>query len=296
MREPGESPGLPGAGRRRDGLAVEPALEQVKYWDAGGAAAGVVDSDDVIGVVGDASAPFPLASVTKLLTALAVLVAVEERTLDLDQPAGPRGATVRHLLAHASGLPLDGQDPVAAPGTSRIYSNTGFEVLATELARHAGMTFPDYLSGGVLHPLGLGGTVLVGGAAWGASGPLADLLALGRELLSPTLISAETLAEATSVAFPHLAGILPGFGRQDPNDWGLGFEVRDHKRPHWTGAGNSPRTFGHFGRSGAFLWVDPVARLACASVAGREFGPWAVRAWPRLSDAVLREFGPAASA
>ena len=275
---------------------MEPALEQVKYWDAGGAAAGVVDSDDVIGVVGDASAPFPLASVTKLLTALAVLVAIEERTLDLDQPAGPRGATVRHLLAHASGLPLDGQDPVAAPGTSRIYSNTGFEVLATELARHAGMTFPDYLSGGVLHPLGLGGTVLVGGAAWGASGPLADLLALGRELLSPTLISAETLAEATSVAFPHLSGILPGFGRQDPNDWGLGFEVRDHKRPHWTGAGNSPRTFGHFGRSGAFLWVDPVARLACASVAGREFGPWAVRAWPRLSDAVLREFGPAASA
>ena len=119
-----------------------------------------------------------------------------------------------------------------------------------ELARHAGMTFPDYLSGGVLHPLGLGGTVLVGGAAWGASGPLADLLALGRELLSPTLISAETLAEATSVAFPHLAGILPGFGRQDPNDWGLGFELRDHKRPHWTGGGNSPRTFGHFGRSG----------------------------------------------
>ncbi len=272
------------------------ALDQVKQWDAPGAAAGVVVSDGVVGVAGDASAPFPLASVTKLLTALAVLIAVEERTLDLDQPAGPPGATVRHLLAHASGLPLDGRDPTAAPGTSRIYSNTGFEELAAVLARHAGMAFPDYLSGGVLQPLGLRGTVLTGGAAWGASGPLADLLTLGRELLSPTLISSETLALATSVAFPRLAGILPGFGRQDPNDWGLGFELRDHKRPHWTGASNSPRTFGHFGRSGAFLWVDPVARLACGSVAGREFGPWAVRAWPRLSDAVLREVGPPAPA
>jgi CubicO group peptidase (beta-lactamase class C family) len=271
---------------------VEPALEQVKEWDAAGAAAGVVVSDGVIGVIGDAGAPFPLASVTKLLTALAVLVAVEERTLDFDQPAGPPGSTVRHLLAHASGLPLDGQDPVAAAGTRRIYSNTGFEVLATVLAQHARMAFPDYLGGGVLQPLGLGGTVLVGGAASGASGPLADLLTLGRELLSPTLISPKTLAEATSVAFPNLAGILPGFGRQDPNDWGLGFEIRDHKWPHWTGAANSPRTFGHFGRSGAFLWVDPVARLACGSVAGREFGPWAAHAWPRLADAVLQEFGP----
>jgi CubicO group peptidase (beta-lactamase class C family) len=140
------------------------------------------------------------------------------------------------------------------------------------------------------------GTVLVGGAAWGASGPLADLLTLGRELLSPTLLSPDTLAAATSVAFPGLAGILPGFGRQDPNDWGLGFEIRDHKWPHWTGATNSPRTFGHFGRSGAFLWVDPVARLACGSAAGREFGPWAAHAWPRLADAVLQEFGPRAPA
>jgi CubicO group peptidase (beta-lactamase class C family) len=275
---------------------VEPALEQVKEWDAAGAAAGVVVPGGVIGVVGDADAPFPLASVTKLLTSLAVLVAVEEHTLDLDQAAGPPGSTVRHLLAHASGLPLDGQDPVVAPATRRIYSNAGFEVLATVLAQHAGMAFPDYLSGGVLQPLGMEGTVLVGGAAWGASGPLADLLTLGRELLSPTLLSPETLAAATSVAFPGLAGILPGFGRQDPNDWGLGFEIRDHKWPHWTGATNSPRTFGHFGRSGAFLWVDPVARLACGSVAGREFGPWAAHAWPRLADAVLQEFGPRAPA
>jgi CubicO group peptidase (beta-lactamase class C family) len=273
---------------------VEAALEQVRGWDAQGAAAGVVGPDGVVGVIGDAGAPFPLASVTKLLTAVAVLVAVEERTIGLDEPAGPPGSTVRHLLAHASGLPLDGRDPVAPPGTRRIYSNAGFEVLASMLADRAGMGFADYLTSGVLQPLGLAATALFGSPAWGASSPLSDLLILGRELLSPTLIPVHTLAVATAVAFPGLAGVLPGFGRQDPNDWGLGFELRDEKSPHWTGSLNSPRTFGHFGRSGAFLWVDPVAGLACGSVAGREFGPWAARAWPRLADAVLKEFaGPA---
>jgi CubicO group peptidase (beta-lactamase class C family) len=43
----------------------------------------------------------------------------------------------------------------------------------------------------------------------------------------------------------------------DPNDWGLGFELRDTKEPHWTGTRNSPRTYGHFGGSGSFLWLDP---------------------------------------
>ena len=116
--------------------------------------------------------------------------------------------------------------------------------------------------------------------------PLSDL---GRELLAPTLVAPETLAEATEVAFPGLAGVLPGFGRMDPNDWGLGFELRDEKRPHWTGERNSPRTFGHFGQSGSFLWVDPLAGVACACLSDRDFGDWAKEAWPRLSDAVLAE-------
>ena len=99
----------------------------------------------------------------------------------------------------------------------------------------------------------------------------------------------ETLAEATAVAFPGLIGVLPGFGRMDPNDWGLGVELRDEKRPHWTGERNSPRTFGHFGQSCSFLWVDPVAGVACASLCDRDFGNWAKDAWPRLSDAIIAE-------
>jgi len=140
--------------------------------------------------------------------------------------------------------------------------------------------------------VGLAATRLEGSPAWGAVGPLEDLLALGRELLAPRFVAEETIAEATAVAFPGLVGVLPGFGRQDPNDWGLGFEVRDRKSPHWTGTRSSPSTFGHFGRAGAFLWVDPDAGLACACLTDREFDDWAVGAWPALSDAVLDEFTP----
>ena len=109
------------------------------------------------------------------------------------------------------------------------------------------------------------------------------------ELLAPTVVTAETVAEATTVAFPDLVGVLPGFGRMEPNDWGLGFELRDGKRPHWTGSRNSPATFGHFGQSGSFLWVDPDPTVACVCLTDTRFGDWAKEVWPPFSDAVLAE-------
>jgi CubicO group peptidase (beta-lactamase class C family) len=266
------------------------ALRQVAEWPVGTAAVGVTRADAEAAATGDRDATFPWASVTKLLTTLASLVAAEEGVIELDEPAGPRGSTVRHLLAHASGLAPDGAMPIAEPGTRRIYSNAGFEVLASVVADHAEMPFADYLRHAVFVPLGLSAS-LDGSPAAGTNGTLDDLLALGRELLMPRLVAPETLAEATEVAFPGLAGVLPGFGRMDPNDWGLGFELRDDKRPHWTGERNSPRTFGHFGQSGSFLWVDPEAGLACGCLADRGFGDWAKEAWPRFSDAVLADFG-----
>jgi CubicO group peptidase (beta-lactamase class C family) len=89
------------------------------------------------------------------------------------------------------------------------------------------------------------------------------------------------------VAFPGLVGVLPGVGRYDPLDWGLGFELRDGKAPHWTGSANSPGTFGHFGGAGTFLWVDPLVDVATVVLTDREYGPWALEAWPGFSDAVL---------
>jgi CubicO group peptidase (beta-lactamase class C family) len=262
------------------------ALRQVEGWEVGTAAVAVVGPEGVRAQVGPHDRALPWASVTKLGTALAVLVAAEEGAVDLDAPAGPPGSTIRHLLAHASGLPPDGRTPIAKPGERRIYSNAGFEVLAESVAEAAEMPFEEYLRLAVFEPRGLG-AALRGSPATAIEGSLDDLAALGRDLLEPSLVAPETLREATSVAFPGLVGVLPGYGRMEPNDWGLGFELRDAKEPHWTGTRNSPATFGHFGRSGTFLWVDPEAELALACLTDRPFGDWAKEAWPRLSDAVL---------
>jgi len=264
------------------------ALRQVDAWPAGHVAVGIVTEGRVAATSGDGERVFRWASVTKLVTALATLVALEEGVLDLDEPAGPPGSTVRHLLAHASGLPFNEGAPLAPPGRRRIYSNAGFETLAGFVADRAEMEFGDYLAEAVLRPLGMQ-CELRGSPAADLHGTLGDLLALGRELLSPTIVARETLEEASSVVFPGLVGVLPDVGRMDPNDWGLGFEIRDGKSPHWTSPCNSPRTFGHFGGSGTFLWVDPDAGVALGCLTDLEFGPWALEAWPRLSDDVLAE-------
>jgi CubicO group peptidase (beta-lactamase class C family) len=267
------------------------ALRQVDDWPAAHVAVAAVDRTGTIAAYGPEDQVFRFASLTKLYTALAALVALEEGIVDLDDPAGPPGSTLRHLLAHASGLPMEQGAPIARPGERRIYSNPGFEAAADHIAAAAEMPFAEYARAAVFRPLGLG-LELKGspaGREWALGGPIADVAALARELLSPTLVAPETLAEATSVQFPGLVGVLPGFGRQEPNDWGLGIELRDAKSPHWTGSRNSPRTFGHFGASGTFLWVDPDAELALACLTDLDFGDWAVEVWPRLADAVLAE-------
>jgi CubicO group peptidase (beta-lactamase class C family) len=277
--------------RRRSILQVSAAVEalrQVEAWPADTVAAGVVRDRDVVATLGPLDHEFRWASVTKPVTALATLVAAEEGTVDLDEPAGPSGSTVRHLLAHASGLPFEGREPMSPPGKRRIYSNTGFDVLAELVSERAEMPFAEYLRQAVLEPLELGAE-LRGSAGSHLFGDLVDLLAVGKELLAPTLIAPETLDEATTVQFPGLAGVIPEMGRFDPNDWGLGMELRDEKPGHWSGTRVSPRTFGHWGGSGTFIWVDPEARLALGVLTDRDFGDWAKEAWPRLSDAVYAE-------
>ena len=264
------------------------ALRQIDEWRAQTAAAGVMRDGEIVAAHGRRDEPVRWASVTKLVTALAALVAAEEGVVDLDEPAGPPGSTVRHLLAHASGLPFEPGAPTGQVGRRRVYSNVGFETLAEHIAERAEMPFAAYLAAGLLQPLGMRAE-LRGSPAADLHGSLDDLLLFAGELQQPTLVAPETLAEATTVQFPGLAGVLPDLGRFDPNDWGLGFELRDDKSPHWTGARNSPRTFGHFGGSGTFLWVDPDAQLALGVLTDREFGGWAKEAWPRLSDAVLAE-------
>jgi len=223
---------------------------------------------------------------------MATWVAVEEETVRWNDPVGPEGSTLAHLLAHASGLAPDSEEVLSPPARRRIYSNRGIELAAGHVADRAGMPFDEYVATGILQPLGMTATRIAGSPASGGIGSLEDLLTLGRELLSPTLVSRATVESATHVAFPGLVGVLPGFGRQDPNDWGLGVEIRDGKNPHWTGRLNSGGTFGHFGQSGSFLWVDPLLGLCLASLAGQPFGPWAAEAWPVLSDLVIEALRP----
>ncbi|HWE57739.1 MAG TPA: serine hydrolase domain-containing protein [Acidimicrobiales bacterium] len=261
-------------------------LDLIASWGSA-AAAGHVGRDGRRRHAGAEQTIFAWASVTKIVTALAIWVAVEEGTVSWEDPAGPEGSTLRHLLAHASGLDPDRDAILARPGQRRIYSNRGIEVAAAHLADAAGMPFAAYAGEAVIGPLGMTSTVFDGSPASGARGTITDLLALAAELQQPTLIADQTWAEVTATAFPGLRGVLPGFGLQEHNDWGLGVEIRGHKEPHWTGASNSPATFGHFGRSGSMLWVDPVAGVALAALADRPFGAWATEAWPVLSDAVL---------
>jgi CubicO group peptidase (beta-lactamase class C family) len=266
------------------------ALSQVDDWPAPRVSVAVVDADGLRASRGDAGRVYRWASVTKPIVAYACLVAAEEGTIDLDEPAGPPGATLRHLLAHASGLPFDPGPPIARVGARRIYSNGAYDVAAERVAERAGMPFEQYLREAVLEPLRMKAE-LRGSPAHGLDGSLDDLAAFAREVLAPRLIAGETLAEATRVQFPGLAGVTPDIGRFDPNDWGLGFELKDAKEPHWSGSATSLRTFGHFGGSGTFFWVDPERGLAVVCLTDLDFGPWAMDAWPRLSDAVLSEAG-----
>lgn len=264
------------------------AVRRVLEWPVDHVAAVVVGTDgSVLAEAGEPDREFDLASVTKLLSAYAVLVAVEEGALEWDDPAGPPGSTVRHLAAHVSGLAFDSDAVQAEPGTRRIYSNTGFAVLGETVAEATGIAFAEYLHQGVCEPLGLGATRLVGSPGAGAVSTAADLARFAAELQAPTLLDPGTVAEATTVAFPGTDGVLPGYGRQKPNDWGLGFEIRDGKSPHWTGARSSARTVGHFGQSGTFLWVDPDAGAAAVVLTDRAFGPWAIESWTPWTDGVL---------
>ncbi|MFD8324863.1 serine hydrolase domain-containing protein [Streptomyces lydicus] len=271
------------------------SLRMIENWPVPTAAAAVIRADGVVaGSYGPLEQRFALASVTKPLAAYAALLAVEEGAIELDEPAGPEGSTVRHLLAHTSGLAFDEPRVMAEPGTRRIYSNAGFEALGDHLAKATDIPFPQYLHEAVLEPLGMTATELPGSPAKDGVSTVADLIRFAAELQAPRLLSESTLAAATQVVFPGVTGVLPGYGHQKPNDWGLGFEIRDGKSPHWTGAGSSPRTFGHFGQSGTFLWVDPDARAACVALTDRAFGPWAIEVWPQLTDAVLAELAQTA--
>lgn len=266
-------------------------LSEIENWPVDNAVSVVIDGlGSIAGQHGDLDKVYALASVTKLLSSYAFLIAVEEGAINLEDPAGPEGSTVHHLLAHTAGYDFDSDVIRFAVGAKRGYSNYGFEKLAEHLQQETEINFADYAQEAVFAPLGMNSTKIAGSCAKDGRSSAADLAKFAAELLNPTLVSPETLSDATRVHFEGLAGILPGYGRQNPNDWGLGFELRSSKNPHWTGASHPAQTFGHFGQSGTFLWVDPVDRLACVTLTDRNFGPWAADAWAGYNERVLKAY------
>ena len=130
---------------------------------------------------------FPIASLSKSFTAIAVLQLVEARQIDLDTPvkqylpkftlADPQTAdqiTIRHLLNHVSGLSdwsfseslhpqptthaervnsLHNARPVATPGTEFHYFNPNYDVLARVVEVVSGQPFSEYLRSHIFTPL-----------------------------------------------------------------------------------------------------------------------------------------------
>jgi CubicO group peptidase (beta-lactamase class C family) len=278
------------------------ALQLVRDWPVPNvSAASVVVTPGTppdIATEGDPTHPYRIASISKPLAAWAVLVAVEEGLLSLDDPIGQPGCTLRHLLAHAGGYPFDGPDPITTPGKRRIYSNTGIELAADAVSAAAQMPFDRYLAEAVFEPLGMTGSELRGSPAHQVWSTVDDLVHFAVELVRPTLLSAATAALATSPVFADLSGVVPGVGRFSRCSWGLGFEIHGDKQPHWMGTSNSPGAFGHFGGAGTLLWVDLGAvherAVACVALTDRPFDDWAdtaLRVWPELSDALIADVG-----
>ncbi|QQO77163.1 serine hydrolase domain-containing protein [Actinomyces sp. HMT897] len=249
----------------------------------------VAQDGQVIARAGDVDAVHPLASVTKPLVVWSALVAVDRGLLALDDPAGPGlpGATIAHLMSHSSGVAFDSPAVLAAPGTRRVYSNFGIEILGQRLQEATATPLEAWVETTVLEPLGMASVLVPGSPAYSGSGTAADLSVFARELAAPRLVSADLAALARTPFLPQLDGVLPGYGRQVPNGFGLGLEVRGHKSPHWTGSRNSPATFGHFGQSGSFVWVDPVAGRQAVFLGEQPFGAVHKASWPALCDQIL---------
>ena len=112
---------------------------------------------------------FNVASLSKIMTAVAILQLVETDVVSLDDsiasiiPAASTDARfaeirVKHLLSHTSGLDRDPNTLAFPPGTGFLYSNLGFRWLGDVIAARTRMRFEDYLRLKVLGPSGMAST------------------------------------------------------------------------------------------------------------------------------------------
>lgn len=259
-------------------------------------AASLPQSCQLLGTWGDQDKVYPWMSVTKLVTSRTILGAIENGVLELDQPLpqlpgvrDPRPVSVADLLAHRSGLDQERREFSRAPHSRRVYSNSGYEILGELLSERSGVPFDTWAAEMVFSPLGIK-RKMRGSPAWGMHGSLRELLTFAYEAACPRFLSPKLFSAWSRRDEMQLPGVVPGYGFHRDNAWGLGCEIRAAKDPHWTLPDSSPDTYGHFGQSGSFLWIDPASRLGAVFLGQEPFGPLHKQLWPELNRA-LREVG-----
>lgn len=216
------------AGPALDEQAAAYVTDYVERHGLPGAAYAVVKDDETValGSAGGVSAdtPMPVASVSKSITAFAVLQLVDRGLVALDGPvteylpsfsvrgADPGDITVRMLLDHTSGLPnpmivpatgeladdvghISELTVASAPGTSYGYSNLNYRVLAYLVELVSGEPFDDYLGAEIFAPLGMHDT-----RAFVTAGS------------SKVFDEGHVTAYGTSLRIPELAGSVSGSG------------------------------------------------------------------------------------
>lgn len=176
--------------------------ENMKLNHIGGASVAITYGDDTFYAQGygtssdgqsiTSKTPLPVASLSKSMTALAVLQLADQEKIDLDapyvsyfpdmKPADERvnRITIRHLLNQTSGLNdkanpdmtrpvqfkslqetvslLEGVKLAADPGKTYSYHNPNYQLLALLVERVSGQRFSDYLHDHVFVPLGMTST------------------------------------------------------------------------------------------------------------------------------------------
>ncbi|HET6174378.1 MAG TPA: serine hydrolase domain-containing protein [Gaiellales bacterium] len=270
---------------------------------------------------------FALASLTKPLLGTACMVALEEGLLELDAEVRDGFALRHLLSHCAGlPVPgLQWQEPPGyPPGTQRWYSNAGYMLAAKLLEGASGISCAAYLNEAVLAPLGMDASLGLaeseagraarvwqsgrygegelfnserfrrdappqggGFATARAYGTFVSCLLAGGDSGGRALLAPETVDELLSPQFGPLPGGVEGVGEWPSLCWGLGFDVRGHREPHWSGSSLSPRTASHFGASGTLAWLDPELRIGLVALANRgSYSGWWREPWAALGDAV----------
>jgi CubicO group peptidase (beta-lactamase class C family) len=214
--------------------------------------------------------------------------------------------------------------PGYPPGTERWYSNAGYVQAAKLLEAASGMSCAAYLHEAVFGPLGMDASLglaeadaprtarvwqagrygegeLFNSERFRADAPpqgggfataraygtfLSCLLAQGASA-GGALLAPETVEEMLSPQFGPLPGGVGGVGEWPELCWGLGFDVRGRREPHWSGTSLSPRAGSHFGASGTLAWLDPEQGIGLVALANRgSYSGWWREPWAALGTAV----------